>query len=341
MTTINTRARADFLKYSNTIGLSTMTGRGFYYPSDTAIGKDGRLYVVSRSLEADTRGVRVTVCNLDSEYFGIFGAYGEDDGQFIWPTAIAMDSEGRIYISDEVTQRISVFDPSHSFVTKWGVHGHATGELDGPSGMAFDSDDNLYIVDHQNARVQQFTKDGRFLLSFGSEGSGHGQFNLPWGVTVDAKGEVYVADWGNDRIQRFSPDGEFIAKYGSSGRGDGQFYRPASVAVDDEGYIYVADWGNERVQVLDPEGSFVMELRGEATNSKWAEEFLSINVEEAEARAKSDLEPEMEFFIDDPHEESSHIEKYFWAPISVKLDGAGRLYVTESNRHRLQIYHRG
>ena len=43
---------------------------------------------------------------------------------------------------------------------------------------------------------------------------------------------------------------------------------------------------------------------------------------------------------DDPHEVSSHIEKYFWSPMSVKLDDAGQLYVTESNRHRIQIYGR-
>ena len=179
------------------------------------------------------------------------------------------------------------------------------------------------------------------MLRFGSEGGGDGQFNLPWGVTVDPKGDVYVADWRNDRIQRFTPDGEFVSKYGSRGHGDGEFHRPSSVAVDGDGYMYVADWGNERVQVLDPEGAFVMKLRGQATLSRWAEDFLRINVEEAEARAKSNLEPELEYFEDTPHEESSHIEKLFWAPISVRFDAAGRLYVTESNRHRLQIYKRG
>ena len=103
----------------------------------------------------------------------------------------------------------------------------------------------------------------------------------------------------------------------------------------------MADWGNERVQALDPEGRFVTKLRGQATLSKWAENFLRINVEEAEARAKSNLELDLDYFVDEPHEESSHIEKYFWAPVSVKLDATGTLYVTESNRHRIQVYKRG
>ena len=109
-------------------------------------------------------------------------------------------------------------------------------------------------------------------------------------MTLDGNNNVYVADWGNDRIQKFSPQGEFLASYGASGDADGEFQRPSSVAVDAEGYIYVADWGNERVQVLDLEGGFVMKMRGEATLSKWAANFLSVNAEEGAARARANLD---------------------------------------------------
>ena len=330
---------AGFLRYSLTIGLSTMQGRGFSFPADTAVGKDGRLYTVNRADHAPAQ-IRVTMYDLDSRYFGTFGSFGEGGGQFVGPTAIAVDSLGQVYITDEYTHRVVVFDAAGESAGSWGVHGAGPGELDSPSGLAFDRDDNLYVADHRNHRVQKFTSDGRFLLQFGSEGSGAGQLDLPWGVTVDARGEVYVADWRNDRVQRFSPDGELLGCYGASGRGDGQLLRPSSVAVDDEGYLYVADWGNERVQVLDPDGGFVMKLRGSATLSKWADEFFGSNVEEAQARDTADLEPDVDLFGGDPHEESAHIEKLFWAPVSVKLDGDGRLYVTESNRHRVQIYER-
>ena len=341
MTTRNTGAMPDFLEYALTLGMSNMVGRGFYYPVDTAIGKDGRLYVVCRTLENPTgRGVRVTMCNVESEYFGTFGSYGDGDGQFIWASAAAVGSRGQVYICDEALHRISIFDQSGEFLSKWGTHGTAEGELDTPSGIAVDDQDNFYVSDAHNHRIQKFTAGGRFIMGFGSKGDGVEQLSTPWGVTLDAKGDVYVADWGNDSIQKFSPDGVHLAKYGSSGVGDGEFRRPSGVAVDGEGYIYVADWGNQRVQVLHPDGRFVMKLRGQATVSEWAAEFLESNVEEAAARGRANLEPEIEYFVDDPHEESSHIEKYFWSPVSVKLDGAGALYVTESNRHRIQVYKR-
>ena len=341
MTTTSTSPHKAFLRHDRTLGVAAMEARGFYYPVDLAIRGDGRLFGLSRSHEGDTRGVRVCVLDLDSEFYGVFGSAGDGDGQFIWATAIALDRDENVYVSDEYTQRITIFDSEGKFLDKWGVPGSGPGQLDGPCGLAFDDEDDLYVSDHRNNRIQKFAKDGRFLSSFGSEGSGDGQFNLPWGLTVAPTGDIYVADWRNDRVQKFSPDGSFMRTYGESGRGDGQFHRPSGVAVDADGRIYVADWGNERVQVIDSEGDFVMSLRGEATVSKWAQEFLSANVDEANARARSNLEPETGIPRDDPHEESSHVEKLFWGPVSVKVDAQGRLYVVDRNRHRIQVFRRG
>ena len=329
------------LEYTQTIGIVAMEGRGFEYPTDTVVARNGRLYVLNRSRDFGERGVRVTVLDLDSEYYGTFGHLGEGDGQLISPTCAAESSQGRIYVADDYTHRITAFDYDGGFVSNWGTHGAGEGELSGPSGVAFDPDDNLYVADTHNNRIQKFTSSGTFLHAFGSLGSSEGQLRLPWGLTVAPNGDLYVADWGNDRIQRFSPEGDFVATYGTSGRGDGELRRPSGVAVDERDYMYVSDWGNERVQVLYSDGSPLQILRGEATLSKWATSFLETNREEAEARASADLEPDLpSVYREDPHTQSAHVERLFWAPMSVKLDDAGRVYVTEGNRHRIQIYQR-
>ncbi len=335
---MTTAQKTKLLEYSHTMGMTVMEGKGFYYPVDAAVGRDDRLYVISRSKEETARGVRVTICDGDSGYFGNFGGYGNDGGKFVWPACGAVDSQGRFFISDEKLNRVTAYDADGAYLFHWGQSGSGEGELDTPSGLAFDGEDNIYVADTYNNRVQKFTAAGRFLLSI--SGEGERGVSLPWGLACDTQDNVYVADFGNDAIKKFSSQGEFLAAFGSSGRGDGEFTRPASVAVDRDGYIYVADWGNERVQALDAGGNFVQALRGEATISEWAANFLSINVEEAAARATADLDMEIDYFVDDPHEESSHIEKYFWCPVSVKLDSQGRLYVTETNRHRIQIYRR-
>ena len=50
------------------------------------------------------------MCDIESEYYGTFGSYGDADGQFIWASAIAEDSHGRLFITDEYTSRVSIFD---------------------------------------------------------------------------------------------------------------------------------------------------------------------------------------------------------------------------------------
>ena len=329
------------LEYWQTIGIVAMEGRGFEYPTDTVPARNGRLYTLNRSRDFGERGVRVTVLDLDSEYYGTFGHLGEGEGQLVSPTCAAESGQGHIYVADDYTHRVSVFDYEGGFVARWGRHGSGEGELNGPSGIAFDADDNIYVADTHNNRVQKFTSSGDFLRAFGSEGSSEGQFSLPWGLTVAPDGDLYVADWGNDRIQRFSTEGEFVAAYGASGRRDGELRRPSGVAVDERGLMYVSDWGNERVQVLDGDGAPIQVLRGEATLSKWAASFMETNREEAEARASANLQPDLpEIYGDDPHTQSAHVESLFWAPMSVKLDDAGHVYVTEANRHRIQIYRR-
>ena len=336
---MTTTQKADFLIYDRAVGMTVMEGKGFYYPVDTIAGNDDRLYVINRSKEETVRGIRVTMCDLDGGYYGNFGGYGFGGGQFVWPACGSVDSRGRFFISDERLHRVTAYDPAGNYLYHWGQEGSGEGQLDTPSGLAFDSKDNIYVADAYNNRVQKFTAEGAFIAVIGADGPG--AVSLPWGLATDGRDNVYVADFGNDCIKKFSASGEFLARFGESGRGDGQFTKPASVAVDKEGYIYIADWGNERVQVLDADGAFVAKLRGEGTISDWAANFLSINREEAAARATANLEMDIDFVIDDPHEESSHIEKYFWCPSSVRLDSRGYLYVTETNRHRIQVYRRG
>ena len=328
----------DKLSYNRTVGLCSMEGRGFYFPADTVIGSDEKLYTVSRSLDGDTRGVRVTIYDIDEEYYGTFSGYGEDPGDLIWPTSITQSNDDTIIVTDEYLNRVSFFETTGQLIRTWDNAGMQDINLDGPAGIAVDTENNVYISDHHNHRIQVVSQEGYSIASFGELGSSEENLNSPWGITIAPNGDLYIADWHNDRIQRFSTDGTFIASYGESGREEHQLRRPASVCVDKDDYIYIADWGNERVKVMNPSGQIIQSLRGQATESKWAQAFLEINVEEADARNNSDLETELDYFTDDPHEVSSHIEKLFWAPMSVKLDSHNRIYITESNRHRVQIY---
>ena len=330
--------------YSHTIGLYSLLGRGFNNPVDVAFGKEGVMYVLNRAgpeVASRLPYKRVSMCTVDERYLGEFSSGGVEDGQMMWPSSIATDHDGNVYVSDEALQRITVFDSRGRYLDKWGVKGRADGEFNRPSGIAFDADDNLLVTDSLNCRVQRYTREGRFLESWGRPGPADGEFNLPWGIHVDSAGHVLVADWRNDRVQRFGPDGRHIATYGTTGDGDGQFNRPAGVTTDAYGNIYVADWGNERVQVLRPDGGFLAILRGESGISKWGHDYFEANAEELNERRKSDMEPDLgPMARGSLREESASIEKLFWGPTAVNVDDEGRLFVVESCRFRIQVYQR-
>ena len=65
------------LKYNRTIGVAAMQGRGFYYPWSGAVAENGKIFVMSRGTEFPSVGVRITVMDIEEEYFGTFGSYGK------------------------------------------------------------------------------------------------------------------------------------------------------------------------------------------------------------------------------------------------------------------------
>ena len=340
--TTSAAVNAGPIEYVKTVGLTTnQSGRGFINPYDTAFTPDGRILVLSHCDTARAALVRIGMLNWDEDYLGEFSkGYGRGEGQWMLPIAMAVDSQQRVYVTDEHLHRVTVFDLDGNFIKQWGELGTDPGQMNAPGGIAICGEDTIYVVEQRNNRVQQFNTDGESIGMWGEAGDGPGQFNMPWGVGLDNNGHVYVADWRNDRIQRFTSDGQYVAAIGESGSSDGQLSRPSGVCVDSEGYVYVADWGNERVQLFDADGNFVQTLRGQATLSKWAQDFMSVNPDESNTREMSNLVPELPPHLDTPYLVSSQIEPYFWGPVSVRLDGEERLYVTESNRHRVQIYQR-
>ena len=320
---LTTVAAGRVFDYSHCIGMYSQSGQGFWTPQDFVLGKDGRVYVLSRGVEQ--LGQRVSKINLDSEFQGQFGSFGGEEGRFIWPRSIDVDQDSRVYVSDEYTNRISVFDAEGAFRYHWGRYGDDDGLLNGPSGIAFDSNNNLWVVDSLNHRVQCFRQQGPFISKFGTQGSGDGELEMPWGLCIDNNQDIYVADWGNNRVQKFSPDGKLLVIFEGTSDGVGSLKGPSGVAVDSEGDVYVTDWGNHRVQIYDASGRFITTQVGDAQEpSPWTQTYIDANPEIIKARRRANMEPEWRFR----------------RPVAVNVDANYRIIVLESARHRIQVYNK-
>ena len=156
-----------------------------------------RLYV------ADSAAHRIWIFTGDGRPMGEIGRRGNGDGEFNFPTHVAVDRHGNLYVTDALNFRLQMFDSEGRFTGKFGRHGDSSGTFASPKGVAIDSEDHIYIVDALFDAVQIFDRAGQYLLTFGERGLGPGQFWLPNGIFIDNDDRIYVADSYNQRIQIF------------------------------------------------------------------------------------------------------------------------------------------
>ena len=329
-------------QYSHYVGRQHTAGKGFNLPVGVAVGNNDTLYVANRT------NPRITKATVDQEFIKEFGRgtpemQGPFPSRYMWLTAIALDKDENVYITDEWHHAVIVYTKDGELLKTWGEQGEEEGKLNGPSGMAFDSDDNVWIVNSLNSRIQKFTKNGLYLGGFGEKGSGEGELDLPWGITIDNAGHIYIADWNNHRIQKFSTVGTHLLTFGSGRKtgishDGGTIYEnacqahiavnpkdlnhPTGVAVDSDGDIYVADRENNRVQLFNSEPRFVEQFIGDATLSKASREYMMTNASPNRMRDMADLEP----------------AKRLRRPASVAVDERGRMFVPDFGSYRVQVY---
>ena len=166
-----------------------------------------------------------------------------------YPSHIAVDSSGNVYVNSHYNNTIQKFDNDGNFLLEWGGLGYPDdGKFLDVSGIAVDKDGYVYVCDQMGNRTQKFDSAGNFLLKWGSTGLGNGQFAYPYAVTVDSNGQVCVSDSLNNRVQIFDSNGNFLSSPGTPGTGPGQFNITLGIAADDAGAIYVIDVVNSRIQ---------------------------------------------------------------------------------------------
>ncbi len=205
-------------------------------------------------------------------------AAGAGAGQFDAPNDVAVDSNGNIYVADQLNNRVVVLNSSGNTVLTFGTSGVSNGQFNKPEGLALDSQGNIYAADTFNNRIQVFNSSGTWLATWGGTGSGtgNGQFSDPAQVAVDGAGNVYVADLGNHRIQKLSPSGTYLTQWGTQGGGPGQFENPDGVAVGPCGWVYVSDQTLNTIQVFDSNGVYQGSIGGTGNGNGQFEELQRV-----------------------------------------------------------------
>jgi len=260
------------------------------------------------------------------------------DGQLRWPTGVAVDSSGNVYVAEVYNNRIQKFNSDGVFITKWGA-GYAYG-------VAVDSSGDVYVsIDSgwaQNRRIQRFTSDGGSITKW--------TVVEPRAVAVDSSGNnVYMTYRANYSVNKYSTtDGityTFVTKFGGYGTGDGQFCSYIrGVAVDSEGYVYVADTGNGRIQKFTSDGVFITKWglidrpNAVAVDSSGNVYVVHESGWYQYSVSKYSTTDGITYTFVTKFGSGGTGDGQFFFPSGVAVDSSGNVYVSDSGNHRIQKF---
>jgi sugar lactone lactonase YvrE len=265
-------------------------------------------------------------------FAGDMGGAGNVDGtgsaaRFNVPFGVATDSAGNVYVADTFNHTIRRITPTGAVSTRAGTAG-VTGSTDAtgaaarfnlPRGVATDGAGNVYVADTFNHTIRRITPTGAVSTLAGTAGvtgsadatGAAARFGSPFGIATDGAGNVYVADTQNSTIRKITPAGDVTTLAGTAGvtgstdaTGAGAlFNRPSGIATDSAGNVYVADTFNHTIRKITPEG-VVSTLAGTTgvTGST----------------------------------DATGAGALFNRPLGIATDGAGNVYVADTNNHTIR-----
>jgi len=255
-------------------------------------------------------------------------------------SAVATDSQDRVYAFQRKDPPVVVFDRDGNYLTSWG---HSA--IKDPHGIAI-VDDLVYLTDRDDHVALKFTLDGKPLKILGTRGQpsdtgatkdielpprSAGPFNKPTEMVPAPSGDLYVSDgYRNSRVHRFSKDGTLISSWGTPGKeAPGEFHLPHSLWVGPDGTVYVCDRENSRIQVFTAEGKFVSQWRDikKPTDIYFNKEQVAYVSEQRPSISIMDRSGKVLARFDTPG--SGH---------GLWVDSAGDIYLAEAGGKRLTKY---
>lgn len=202
-------------------GLATAAHLG--YPWGVVYDAAGNLYIADNQ---NCRVRKVTPAGIISTFAGTGTCFISGDNgpatnaQLQYPTGVAVDGAGNIYIADDGNNRIRKVNTSNIITSLAGspVYGFSgdggpstAAQLYYPRGVAADGPGNVYVTDMNNNRIRKinifgniYTYAGTGAASFGGDGGvpAAAAINHPTGFALDvAHGKFYISDNENNRVR--------------------------------------------------------------------------------------------------------------------------------------------
>ncbi|MGP3967294.1 peptidyl-alpha-hydroxyglycine alpha-amidating lyase family protein [Streptomyces sp. 6N223] len=228
--------------------------------TSVAVDSEDRVYVFNRGnmpvLVFDRDGNLIDMWGNDTPFAGteLFeDPYGTmtprwKGCRFTRPHAVTVDHEDRLWLVDDVGNRITATDREGNTLHTLGT-GRPSGFQSGvpfnrPTDVAISpKTGDVFVSDgYGNSRIHRYDAEGTHITSWGEPGTDPGQFSLPHGVAMFGDEALIVCDRENHRVQVFSLEGEVLTTW--------HVHKAAAVCAGrgEDTTVYVAEQGPPPVQ---------------------------------------------------------------------------------------------
>lgn len=180
----------------------------FNAPNDVLVAPNGDIFVAEGHSSAATANARILKFTSKGRFVKAIGSKGTGRGEFDQPHALAMDSQGRLFVGDRSNNRIVILDQEGTFLAEWA-------QFSRPSGIYIDKDDNIYVADSESGSVNPAhgtwkrgirigsAKDGTLTGFIPDPAENPTNTSAAEGVAVDGRGNIYGAEVGPRTLRRY------------------------------------------------------------------------------------------------------------------------------------------
>jgi DNA-binding beta-propeller fold protein YncE len=187
------------------LGTAGVAGGGpdhFNEPSDVVTAPNGDIFVAdghsgqNPNMPADYV-TRIVKFSKSGKFLKEWGKLGSGPGEFRNPHALAIDSQGRLFVCDRGNSRLQIFDLNGKFIDQWKQFGR-------PSGLYIDKTDRLYVIDADSSPANNpgvkkgirigSAKDGKVIAFVPGHKTENPDGAAGEGIVADPDGNLYAAE---------------------------------------------------------------------------------------------------------------------------------------------------
>lgn len=258
------------------------------------------------------------------------------------PTAVALESSGRVLVLDGAHDRIAIFENDGAFVGE--LRGFGQERFHQPTGVRVGPDGRIWIADGPNRRVLVGSPDGSLDRIIAVPDGDDGRPADPTDVALCADGAVWIVDNENHRLLQHDVDRDSWMTAGRLGDTLGRFEYPWQIVALPGGDLAVSDVINARVQLFNSRGDVIRSIASfgveigelyrpsgvavDASGQVWVADSVMgvIQVFRADGSLVSVVR------------DSAGTPLRLEGPLGMAFDPAGALYVVESRANRARRF---